>query len=152
MRGYRHILETHISFPICTLNSDFPLNFNNYFISILNILKKLNNMNKISFCIVLALVLLLACAVSAQQQEKSSNSVSLLRDIIRRMYPNASDSQIVKKLFPSVRKLKKKASDKLLNLISSLSDSQGSDCSKYCAGSTGDYKISCLQHCHRNNL
>ncbi|EFC41531.1 predicted protein [Naegleria gruberi] len=111
-------------------------------------------MNKISFCIVLALVFLLACAVSAQQQqqEKSSNSVSLLRDIIRRMYPNSSDSQIVKKLFPSIRKLKKKASKKLLDLISSLSDSQGSDCSKYCAGSTGDYKISCLQHCHRNNL
>ncbi|EFC49480.1 predicted protein [Naegleria gruberi] len=107
-------------------------------------------MNKITLCILFALVVLVAL-VSAQQQEEQSPA-QLLRSIARRLYPNSSDRQIAKKLFPGIRKLKKPSTDKLLSLISALSDSQSFDCARYCAGSTGDYKVSCYQHCQRYNL
>ena len=112
-------------------------------------------MNKITLFIVFALIALLALTGAATAQNAiaspSVKSAQLLRALARKLYPDASDRKIVKKLFPKVQLKKKIVSKKLVkDLIQSLSDS--ADCSRYCAGSTGSNKISCLQHCQRYNL
>ena len=115
-------------------------------------------MNKITLFIVFALLALLALTSCATAQivvsppaHPSIKSAQLLRALARKLYPDASDRKIVKKLFPKVQLKKKIVSKKLVkDLIQSLSDS--ADCSRYCAGSTGSNKISCLQHCQRYNL
>jgi len=97
------------------------------------------------------LVVVCSFNVVSAQTNVESEKIAVLRKFTREIFKGKTDRQIVKKLFPTVQLKKKSVNKKILKeLIQSLSDS--SDCARYCAGSTGSYKISCYQHCQRYNL
>ena len=97
--------------------------------------------------LVLLLALLVICstfASAARPSNSESKKAAILRQFARQAFGGASDRQIVKAMFPTVRLAKKKV------IVREQADA--SDCYRYCMGSTGAYKVSCMQHCQRYGL
>ncbi|EFC35905.1 predicted protein [Naegleria gruberi] len=89
----------------------------------------------------------------ALKPKQPIDTAALLRKHARNLYPDSSDRQIIRKLFPRVKSIKRRLAPKSVdNVVKSLSDASSFDCARYCAGSTGDYKVSCYHHCMRYNL
>ena len=74
------------------------------------------------------------------------NSATLLRTLARKLYPGATDKQIIDIVFPK-RALRRApiAKKPIANIVQALSDAASRDCASECRGSGA----SCYQHCNQ---